>query len=49
MHRTHLSLYYLVGYLTVAGLALFLVPGFALPPSAETPSSWSSSRSWRSV
>jgi len=31
MHRTRLSLYYLVSYLTVAGLALFLVPGFALP------------------
>ena len=31
MHRTHLSLYYLVSYLTVAGLALFLAPGFALP------------------
>ena len=31
MHRTHRSLYYLVSYLTVAGLALFLVPGFALP------------------
>ncbi|MEP6807831.1 MAG: hypothetical protein ABI978_04455 [Chloroflexota bacterium] len=30
MHRTHLSLYYLVGYLSVAGLALLLVPGFAL-------------------
>ena len=30
MHRTHRSLYYLVSYLTVAGLALFLVPGFAL-------------------
>jgi hypothetical protein len=30
MHRTHLSLYYLVSYLTVAGLALFLAPGFAL-------------------
>ena len=30
MRRTHLSLYYLVSYLTVAGLALFLVPGFAL-------------------
>jgi len=28
--RTHLSLYYLVSYLTVAGLALFLVPDFAL-------------------
>lgn len=31
MRRTRLSLYYLVSYLTVAGLALFLVPGFALP------------------
>jgi len=31
MHRTRRSLYYLVGYLTVAGLALFLVPSFALP------------------
>jgi hypothetical protein len=31
MHRTHLSLYYLVSYLTVAGLALLLAPGFALP------------------
>ena len=31
MTRTRLSLYYLVSYLTVAGLALFLVPGFALP------------------
>jgi hypothetical protein len=30
MNRTRLSLYYLVSYLTVAGLALFLVPGFAL-------------------
>jgi thiol:disulfide interchange protein len=30
MHRTHLSLYYLAGYLTVAGLALLLVPGLAL-------------------
>ena len=30
MRRTHLSLYYLVSYLTVAGLALFLVPTFAL-------------------
>jgi hypothetical protein len=30
MHRTQRSLYYLVSYLTVAGLALFLVPGFAL-------------------
>jgi hypothetical protein len=30
MHRTHLSLYYLVSYLTVAGLALLLAPGFAL-------------------
>jgi len=29
--RTRLSLYYLVSYLAVAGLALFLVPGFALP------------------
>lgn len=31
MRRTRLSLYYLVSYLTVAGLALFLVPSFALP------------------
>lgn len=31
MHRTHLSLYYLVSYLTVAGLALLLAPGFTLP------------------
>ncbi len=31
MHRTHLSLY-LVGYLTVAGLALPPVLGFAPPP-----------------
>ncbi len=31
MPRTHLSLYYLGGYLTFAGLALLLVPGFALP------------------
>ncbi len=30
MRRTHVSLYYLVAYLTVAGLALFLAPGFAL-------------------
>jgi hypothetical protein len=30
MNRTRLSLYYLVSYLTVAGLALFLVPSFAL-------------------
>ena len=30
MRRTHLSLYYLVSYLTFAGLALLLVPGFAL-------------------
>jgi hypothetical protein len=30
MNRTHLSLYYLVSYLTVAGLALFLVPDLAL-------------------
>ena len=30
MYRTHRSLYYLVSYLTVAGLALFLVPGLAL-------------------
>jgi hypothetical protein len=30
MNRTHLSLYYLAGYLLVAGLALLLVPGFAL-------------------
>ena len=31
MNRTHRSLYYLVSYLTVAGLALFLAPGIALP------------------
>ncbi|MEX0629546.1 MAG: hypothetical protein WEE67_03805 [Chloroflexota bacterium] len=31
MNRTRLSLYYLVSYLAVAGLALFLVPSFALP------------------
>ena len=30
MHRTHHSLYYLVSYLTVAGLALLVVPGLAL-------------------
>lgn len=30
MHRTRLSLYYLAGYLTFAGLALLLVPTFAL-------------------
>jgi hypothetical protein len=30
MHRTHRSLYYLVSYLSVAGLALFLAPDFAL-------------------
>lgn len=30
MHRTHRSLYYLVSYLTVAGLALLVVPGLAL-------------------
>jgi hypothetical protein len=30
MHRTRLSLFYLAGYLTVAGLALLLVPSFAL-------------------
>jgi uncharacterized protein YjeT (DUF2065 family) len=29
MRRTHLSLYYLVGYLFPAGLMLFLVPEFA--------------------
>jgi hypothetical protein len=29
--RTRLSLYYLVSYLAVAGLALFLVPSIALP------------------
>jgi hypothetical protein len=30
MHRTRLSLFYLAGYLTFAGLALLLVPSFAL-------------------
>ena len=30
MNRTRLSLYYLAGYLTLAGLALLLVPTFAL-------------------
>ncbi len=30
MNRTRLSLYYLAGYLTFAGLALLLVPTFAL-------------------
>jgi hypothetical protein len=30
MNRTRLSLFYLAGYLTVAGLALLLVPTFAL-------------------
>ena len=30
MHRTNLSLYYLAAYLTFAGLALLLVPTFAL-------------------
>lgn len=30
MTRTRLSLFYLAGYLTVAGLALLLVPSFAL-------------------
>jgi hypothetical protein len=30
MNRTRLSLYYLAGYLTVAGLALLFVPTFAL-------------------
>jgi hypothetical protein len=30
MNRTRLSLYYLASYLTVAGLALLLVPSFAL-------------------
>jgi len=30
MTRTRLSLYYLVSYLTVAGMALLLVPSFAL-------------------
>jgi hypothetical protein len=30
MHRTRLSLYYLAGYLAFAGLALLLVPTFAL-------------------
>ena len=30
MRRTHLSLYYLAGYLIPAGLALFFVPKFAL-------------------
>jgi len=30
VHRTRLSLYYLAGYLTFAGLALLLVPTFAL-------------------
>jgi hypothetical protein len=30
MHRTRLSLFYLAGYLTFAGLALLVVPAFAL-------------------
>jgi thiol:disulfide interchange protein len=30
MNRTRISLFYLAGYLTVAGLALLLVPTFAL-------------------
>jgi hypothetical protein len=30
MQRTHMSLYYLATYLTVAGLALLLAPGLAL-------------------
>ena len=30
MKRTHLSLYYLIGYLVLAGLALITVPQFAL-------------------
>lgn len=30
MSRTHLSLWYVVAYLAVAGLALLLVPNFAL-------------------
>ena len=30
MNRTRLSLYYLAGYLTFAGVALLLVPSFAL-------------------
>jgi thiol:disulfide interchange protein len=30
MNRTRLSLFYLAGYLTFAGLALLLVPSFAL-------------------
>jgi hypothetical protein len=30
VNRTRLSLYYLAGYLTFAGLALLLVPSFAL-------------------
>jgi hypothetical protein len=30
MNRTRLSLYYLASYLTVAGLALLLIPTFAL-------------------
>lgn len=30
MTRTHASLYYLAGYLTIAGLALLLLPSFAL-------------------
>ena len=30
MNRTRLSLYYLAGYLTFAGLALLVVPSFAL-------------------
>ena len=30
MRRTHLSLYYLAGYLLFAGVALILVPAFAL-------------------
>ena len=30
MHRTRLSLFYLAGYLTFAGLALLLMPTFAL-------------------
>jgi hypothetical protein len=30
MRRTHLSLFYLIGYLTFAGLALLLAPQFSL-------------------
>ena len=30
MRRTHLSLYYLIGYLIPAGLALFVAPTFTL-------------------